>query len=65
MFFKWFLRTGVIPNFLLICTLVPIVIGNLADNTLSENYSAIAVGSLILIGLILILESDKLTTDVL
>ena len=64
--FKWFLRTGVIPNFLLICTLVPIVKDNLADITSSENYRVIAIGSLILKWfdwLILILESDKLTTD--
>ena len=46
--FRWFLRTGVIPNFLLLCTLVPIVKDNLADITSSENYRAIAIGSLIL-----------------
>ena len=64
--FRWFLRTGVIPNFLLLCTLVPIVKDNLADITSSENYRAIAIGSLILKWfdwLILILERDKLTTD--
>ena len=31
--FRWILRTGVIPNFLLLCTLVPIVKDNLADIT--------------------------------
>ena len=64
--FRWILRTGVIPNFLLLCTLVPIVKDNLADITSSENYRAIAIGSLILKWfdwLILILERNKLTTD--
>jgi len=64
--FKWFLRTGTVPNFLLLCTLVPIVKDNLSDISSSDNYRAIAIGSLILKWfdwLILIIESDKLTTD--
>lgn len=64
--FKWFLRTGKIPSFLLLCTLVPIVKDNLSDITSSDNYRAIAIGSLLLKWfdwLILILESDKLSTD--
>ena len=39
--FRGFLRTGVIPNFLLLCTLVPIVKDNLADITSSKNCRAI------------------------
>ena len=64
--FRWFLRTGRIPAFLLLCTLVPIVKDNLADITNSDNYRAIAIGSLVLKWfdwLTLILESDKLSTD--
>ena len=64
--FKWFLATGKIPAFLLLCTLVPIVKDNLEDIATSDNYRAIAIGSLILkwfYWLILILNSDKLTTD--
>ena len=64
--FKWVLRTGKVPSFLLLCTLVPIVKDNLADVTSSENYRAIAIGSLLLKWfdwLILILEQDKLSSD--
>jgi len=64
--FKWFLRTGRVPAFLLLCTLVPIVKDNLGDAASSENYRAIAIGSLLLKWfdwLVLILEGDKLTTD--
>ena len=64
--FKWLLRTGKIPDFLLVCTLVPIVKDNLGDIATSDNYRAIAIGSLLLKWfdwLILILESDKLTSD--
>ena len=64
--FKWFLRTGKVPDFLLYCTLVPIVKDGLGDIASSDNYRAIAIGSLILKWfdwLILILESDKLSTD--
>jgi len=60
--FKWFLATGKIPAFLLLCTLVPIVKDNLNDIATSDNYRAIAIGSLILKWfdwLILILNSDK------
>ena len=61
--FKWFLATSKIPAFLLLCTLVPIVKDNLDDIATSNNYRAIAIGSLILKWfdwLILILNSDKL-----
>lgn len=64
--FKWFLRTGRIPPILLLCTIIPIVKDNLGDVTASDNYRAIAIGSLILKWfdwLILILEEDKLSTD--
>ena len=64
--FKCLLRTGKIPDFLLVCTLVPIVKDNLGDIATSDNYRAIAIGSLLLKWfdwLILILESDKLTSD--
>ena len=46
--FKWFLATGKIPAFLLLCTLVPIVKDTLDDIAISDNYRAIAIGSLIL-----------------
>ena len=62
--FKWFLRT--IPAFLLLCTIVPIVKDNLGDIASSDNYRAIAIGSLLLKWfdwLIIILEGDKLATD--
>ena len=45
---KWFLSTGKIPAFLLLCTLVLIVKDNLYDIATSDNYRAIAIGSLIL-----------------
>ena len=64
--FKWFLRTGTIPAFLLLCTIVPIVKDNLGDIASSDNYRAIAIGSLLLKWfdwLIIILEGDKLATD--
>ena len=64
--FKWFLATGKIPAFLILCTLVPIVKDNLDDIAISDNYRAIAIGGFILKWfdwLILILNSDKLTTD--
>ena len=60
------MATDKIPAFLLLCTLVPIVKDNLDDISISDNYRAIAIGSLILKWfdwLILILNSDKLTTD--
>ena len=64
--FKWFLRTGKIPTFLLLCTITPIVKDNLGDITSSDNYRAIAIGSLLLKWfdwLVIILEGDKLATD--
>ena len=64
--FKRFLATGKIPDFLLLCTLVPIVKDNLDDIAIRDNYRAIAIGSLILKWfdwLLLILNSDKLTSD--
>ena len=60
------LATGKIPAFLLLCTLVPIGKDNLEDIAISDNYRAIGIGSLILKWfdwLILILNSEKLTTD--
>ena len=50
----------------LVCTLVPIVKENLDDIPISDNFRTIVIGSLILKWfdwLILILNSDKLTTD--
>ena len=64
--FKWFFRTGRIPPFLLMCTLVPIIKDNLGDISSSDNYRAIAIGSLLLKWLewlILVLEGDKLSSD--
>ena len=46
--FIWFLATGKIPVFLLLCTLVPIVKDNLDEIATSDNYRAIAIGSLLL-----------------
>ena len=57
---------GNVPFFLLVCTLLPLVKDNLADITSSENYRAIASGSLILklIDIIIIkLEGSKLRCD--
>ena len=63
---RTFMIHGTIPHFLLVCTLVPIVKDSLRDNASSDNYQAIAIGSLILKLLdwvILLLESDKLSSD--
>ena len=63
---RLFLSHGTVPTFLLICTLVPLVKDNLGDSTKSDNYRAIAIGSLLLKLLdwiVLILEGDKLSTD--
>ena len=63
---KTFIVHGTIPYFVLICTLLPLVKDNLADITSSDNYRAIASGSLLLKLLdmiILILEGDKLACD--
>ena len=57
---------GVVPSLLLLCTLLPIVKDNLGDITSSENYRAIASGSLLLklIDIVILLsEGDKLTCD--
>ena len=63
---KLYLSHGSIPNFLLLCTLMPLVKDNLADITTSDNYRAIAGGSLLLKLLdtvVLMLEGDKLGFD--
>ena len=52
--------------FLLLCTIIPIVNDNLGDIASSDNYRAIAIGSLLLKWfdwLIIILKGDKLETD--
>ena len=61
-----FVIHGFVPYSILVCTLLPLVKDNLADITSSDNYKAIATGSLILKLLdivILILEGDKLECD--
>ena len=63
---KLFLSHGSVPLFLILCTLMPLVKDNLADITASENYRAIAGGSLLLKLLdivILLLEGDTLGFD--
>ena len=63
---KTFIVHGTVPYFVMICTLLPLVKDNLADTTSSENYRAIASGSLLLKLLdivILLLEGDKLKCD--
>ena len=63
--FKWFLRRGKVPAFLLLCPIVPVVKNNIGDITSSDNYRAFANGSLILKWfdwLIFILEEEKLST---
>ena len=63
---KLFISHGSIPSFILLCTLMPLVKDNLGDITSSENYRAIAGGSLLLKLLdivILQLEGDKLDFD--
>ena len=60
---KTFIVHGSVPYFVLICTLLPLVKDNLADITSSDNYRAIASGSLLLKMLdilILLLEGEKL-----
>ena len=64
--FKSFISHGFVPYFILLCTLLPLVKDNLGDITSSENYRAIASGSLLLKLLdivILLLEGDKLACD--
>ena len=63
---QMFVVHGFIPQFILVCTLLPLVKDNLADVTSSDNYRAIAGGSLLLKLLdivILLLEGDKLECD--
>ena len=63
---RLFISHGVVPYFILVCTLLPLVKDNLGDITSSENYRAIAAGSqlLKLVDIvILILEGDKLRCD--
>ena len=45
---KSFVMHGQVPYFILVCTLLPLVKDNLADITSSDNYRAIASGSLVL-----------------
>ena len=57
---------GIVPSFLLLCTLTPIVKDSLGDMTASSNYHAIAGGSLLikLFDLIVLhLEDNKLKFD--
>ena len=59
---------GVLPDIVLLCTLLPLVKDNLGDITRSDNYRAIAGGCLILKVLdlvILNLEGSKPSTDAL
>ena len=63
---QMYVTHGFVPNFILTCTLLPIVKDNLADITSSSNYRAIAGGSLLVKLLdivILLLEGDKLQCD--
>ena len=63
---KAFIIHGRVPYFLLICTLLPLVKDNLANITSSDNYRAIASGSLLLKlldTLIIVLEGEKLSCD--
>ena len=45
---KLYLQHGSVLYFILLCTLVPLVKDNMGDITLSDNYRAIAGGSLLL-----------------
>ena len=57
---------GVLPNEVLLCTLMPMIKDNLGDIAKSNNHRAIAGGCLILKVLdlvILHLEGEKLSTD--
>ena len=63
---KSFVMHGQVPYFILVCTLLPLVKDNLADITSSDNYRAIASGSLVLKLLdivVLMLEGEKLACD--
>ena len=64
--FKSLISHGFVPYLILLCTLLPLVKDNLGDISSSENYRAIASGSLLLKLLdifILLLESEKLACD--
>ena len=64
--FKSFISHGVVPYFILLCTLLPLVKDNLGDIISSDNYRAIASGNLLLKLfdiVILLLEGDKLGYD--
>ena len=63
---RMFIQHGTVPNFILLCTLIPIVKDNLGDITSSDNYRAIAGGCLLLKLIdivILLLEGEKLQVD--
>ena len=63
---KLFISHGSVPYIILLCTLLPLVKDNLGDITTSDNYRAIASGSLLLKLLdivILLLEGGKLGCD--
>ena len=63
---KLFISHGFVPHFILLCTLLPLVKDNLGNITASDNYRAIASGSLLLKLLdivVLQLEGDKLGFD--
>ena len=61
---QMYITHGFIPQFILLCTLAPLVKDNFGDISCSNNYRAIAGGTLMLKLLdiiILLLEGDKLT----
>ena len=63
---RLFISHGVVPYFILVCSLLPLLKDTLGDITTSDNYRAIAAGSQLLKLLdivILILEGDKLKCD--
>ena len=60
------MQHGSVPEFILLCTLIPLVKDNLGDITNSDNYRAIAGGCLLLKLIdmvILLLEGEKLHVD--
>ena len=63
---KTFLIHGYVPNFLLVCSLVPIVKDSYGDISSSTNYRAVAIGSIVLKifdWVLLLLQGNKLSTD--
>ena len=63
---KMYVQHGSVPEFILLCTLIPLVKDNLGDITNSDNYRAIAGGCLLLKLIdmvILLLEGEKLHVD--